>query len=157
MSISQRLKQFLDNARLPYHMELHPPAYTAEEIAEVAHVSGYDLAKVVIVVADGQHVMVVLPASHRIDMEALRKSLGAQELRLARESEFANEFPDCEIGAMPPFGQLYSLPVVASVAIRQDEDIYFNAGTHREMIRMKREDWELLAKPRWETFSRLAH
>ena len=157
MSAVARLKQLLDSANIPHKTEVHPPAYTAEEVAEAAHVSGYEMAKVVVVVADGQHVMVVVPASHRIDMQALRDFLGAQSVRLAQEAEFAAEFPDCEIGAMPPFGELYALRLVASDVLRQDESIYFNAGTHREIIHMKREDWERVAKPEWGTFSRLAN
>ena len=157
MSISTRLKQLLDSSNVPFQIEVHPLAYTAEEVAESAHVSGYDMAKVVVVVADGQHIMVVVPANHKVDLPALREFLGAESLRLAQESEFAAEFPDCEIGAMPPVGALYSLRMVASEALRQDEEIYFNGGSHREIVKMKREDWERLAKPEWGVFSRLAH
>lgn len=156
MSVAIRLKQLLDSSNIGYKVEVHPPAYTAEEVAESAHISGYDMAKAVIVVADGEHVMVALPANHRIDLQALRELLGAKELRLAHESEFAAEFPDCEIGAMPPIGSLYGLRLWASEALRQDETIYFNAGSHREIVQMKREDWERIARPQWGLFSRVA-
>ncbi|MGC8740069.1 MAG: aminoacyl-tRNA deacylase [Candidatus Sumerlaeaceae bacterium] len=156
MSIAHRLKQLLDSSNVGYKVEVHPPAFTAEEVAEAAHVSGYEVAKVVIVVADGEHVMVALPANHRIDLNALREALGANEVRLARESEFAAEFPDCEIGAMPPFGSLYGLKLLASEALQQDEKIFFNAGTHREVLRMERDDWERIAQPQWGQFSRVA-
>jgi Ala-tRNA(Pro) deacylase len=156
MSVAIRLKQLLDSSNVPYKVEVHPPAYTAEQVAEAAHVSGYDLAKVVVVVADDSHVMVVLPANHKIDLAALQKLLGATSIRLAQESEFAKDFPDCEIGAMPPFGNLYGLPLVASEALRQDEVVYFNAGTHREIVQMRREDWERIARPTWGLFSRIA-
>ncbi|MCX7626511.1 MAG: YbaK/EbsC family protein [Candidatus Sumerlaeaceae bacterium] len=156
MTVAIRLKQLLDSSQIPYKIEVHPPAYTAEQVAEAAHVSGYDMAKVVIVVADGKHVMIVLPANHRIELPALQALLGAKELRLAQEAEFANDFPDCEIGAMPPFGSLYNLPLIASEALRQDETIYFNGGSHREIVQMKREDWERVAQPSWGTFSRIA-
>lgn len=156
MSVALRLKQLLDEARVPYKVEVHPPAYTAEEVAEAMHVSGASLAKVVVVVADARHVIAVVPANHRLDLSALATILGASSLRLATEAEFAAEFPDCEVGAMPPFGNLYSLETFAAMPLKRQDRIYFNAGTHREVVQMSREDWERLAKPHWGEFSRTA-
>lgn len=156
MSIAARLKNFLDESKLPYRVEQHPIAYTAQEVAQATHVSGKAFAKTVIVVADGQHIMVALPASHRLDLAALKDYLGCQSVRLATESEFTSDFPDCEIGAMPPFGSLYSLRLLAATPLKEDETILFNAGSHREAILMKREDWERCASPEWGDFARPA-
>jgi Ala-tRNA(Pro) deacylase len=157
MSISVRLKEILDSSHVPYKVISHPPAYTAEEVAESAHVSGYDMVKVVVAVADGKHVMVVLPANHRIDIPALRSILNCERVKLADESEFSAEFPDCEIGAMPPFGKLYGLRLIAALPLQSDYRIFFNAGSHREIIQMNRDDWERLAHPEWGEFSTVAH
>ncbi|MCX7964364.1 MAG: YbaK/EbsC family protein [Candidatus Sumerlaea chitinivorans] len=156
MTIAVRLKKLLDEAGIPYRVEQHPVAYTAQEVAQATHVSGKEFAKTVIVVADGKHLMVALPASHRIDLAALKDYLGCKDVRLATEHEFAGEFPDCEIGAMPPIGSLYSLRLLAAAPLKEDETILFNAGSHREAILMKREDWERCASPEWGDFARPA-
>jgi len=156
MTIAKRLKSFLDQAGVPYRVEQHPLAYTAQEVAQVTHVSGKEFAKTVIVVADGQHLMVVLPASHRVDLQALKDYLGSKEVRIATEAEFASEFPDCEIGAMPPIGSIYSLRVLAANPLKEDDKIVFNAGTHREAILMRREHWERCTSPEWGDFARSA-
>ena len=154
MTVAVRLKSFLDEKNAVYRIESHERAYTAQEVAELTHVRGIEMVKAVIVVADGAHIMLALPASAKVDMTMLRMSLGVKEARLAVEKEFEKDFPDCELGGMPPFGKIYGLRMIASDALRGDEDIVFNAGNHTEVIHMKREDWEYLAQPEWAKFTR---
>jgi Ala-tRNA(Pro) deacylase len=147
MSVSARLKDYLDENNIKYTSMTHSRAYTAQEIAATLHVPGKELAKTVMVKVDGQLAMVVLPAPRQIDFERLRDSIGAQHVELASEDEFINRFPDCEIGAMPPFGSLYGLPVYAAQSLAHDEEIVFNAGTHVDAIRMNYADFARLANP----------
>ncbi len=147
MSISAKLKNFLDENGVKYVTVTHSRAFTAQEIAARMHVPGNELAKCVIVKVDGRFAMVVLPASYRVDFEALKKAAGAQKVELATEWEFQNLFPDCETGAMPPFGNLYNLPVYVSKELTEDEEIVFNACTHTDTIRMRYKDYEELVKP----------
>jgi Ala-tRNA(Pro) deacylase len=149
MGLSRRLQQALEAKQVRFQMEEHDVAYTAQEVAAATHVRGKEMVKTVIVIADGKHVMVAAPASRRVDLPTLKKQLGAESVRLAEESEFAADFPDCELGAMPPFGNLYDLPLIAAEALREDDEIVFNAGNHREIVRMKRADWETITQPRW--------
>jgi Ala-tRNA(Pro) deacylase len=111
------------------------------------HVSGKEIAKVVIVKIDGQFAMAVVPAPHKIDLERLREASGAKRVELASEKEFQNLFPDCEVGAMPPFGNLYGLPLYVARPLAEDEEIVFNAGSHTEAIRMRYADFARLANP----------
>jgi Ala-tRNA(Pro) deacylase len=145
---AQRLKKFLDENGVPYVSIAHSAAYTAQEVAESAHVPGKDLAKTVIVKIDGSLAMAVLPASYTIDLERLAGAIGASKVELASEREFRGEFPDAELGAMSPFGNLYDMDVFVAEVLTRDEDIAFNAGTHRELLRMKYKDFEKLVKPR---------
>ncbi len=147
MSIAATLKDYLDQNGIKYTLITHSQAFTAQELAASMHVPGRELAKVVIVKLDDQLAMAVLPAHHQIDFARLTEATGAQRVRLASEDEFKNLFPDCEIGAMPPFGNLYGLPVYVARPLAEDEEIVFNAGTHREAIRMKEADFERLVKP----------
>jgi len=142
-----RLKEFLDRENVKYVTIGHSPAFTAQEIAERAHVPGKELAKTVMVKIDGKLAMIVVPASEHVRLAHLKEALGADEVELAGEYEFKERFPDCETGAMPPFGNLYDLPVFVSATLREDDEIAFNAGSHSELIRMAYADFERLVKP----------
>jgi Ala-tRNA(Pro) deacylase len=146
MSLS-KLRKFLDSHGIKYLVISHSLAYTAQGVAALAHVSGKQLAKTVIVKVDGILAMVVLPAALHVDMNRLRKLTGARIVELATEGEFKDAFPDCELGAMPPFGNLYDMPVYADVTLAEHEEITFTAGTHRELVRMKWLDMMHLVQP----------
>jgi Ala-tRNA(Pro) deacylase len=142
-----KLKQFLDEKRARYTSIRHSPAYTAQETAALAHIPGQELAKTVMVLIDGEMAMAVLTATRRLDLELLRGAAGAETVTLASEREFKGIFPDCEVGAMPPFGRLYGLKVYADRALAEDEQIAFSAGSHAELIQMSYRDFERLAEP----------
>jgi Ala-tRNA(Pro) deacylase len=150
---AQKLKKFLENHEVKYVSIRHSPAFTAQEIAATAHVPGKELAKAVMIIMDGQMAMAVLPASHQVNLKLLKEVAGAGELRLATEEEFKDEFPDCVVGAMPPFGNLYGMVVYAAEALREDKEIAFNAGSHGELIKLAYEDFEKLVKPKMGNFS----
>ncbi len=145
--VNEKLKEFLDRKGVKYQVARHSEVYTAQEIAAALHVPGKELAKVVIVKAGEQFSMAVLPASWRIDMDKLKGILGAKEIRLATEDEFRDLFPDCEVGAMPPFGNLYGLDVSVDKALSEDEEIFFQAGNHIESIKMNCKDYLKLVTP----------
>ena len=145
---TKKLKEFLDINKVKYVSITHSSAYTAMEIAALAHVPGKDLAKTVMIKVNGHMAMVVLPATHMIKMDLLKKTVGNENIRLATEQEFKDKFPDCEVGAMPPFGNLYSIEVYASSALKDDEEIVFNAGTHTELIKLSYKDFERLVNPK---------
>jgi len=142
-----KLKEFLDRRDIRYVSIKHSPAFTAQEVAASAHVSGRDFAKTVIVMIGDQMAMVVLPAARRIVLSDLRELLDQPHLRLATEVEFRTAFPDCELGAMPPFGNLYGMPVYVASALADEIDIAFNAGTHTEIIKMKFADFDAAVRP----------
>ncbi len=142
-----RLKEFLDKEHIKYVSIGHSPAFTAQEIAEAAHIPGKKLAKSVIVKIDGKLAMVVVPASEHVRLTHLRETLGAHDVELADEAEFEKAFPDCETGAMPPFGNLYGMKVFVDQSLREDEEIAFNAGTHDELIRLPYAEYERLVHP----------
>lgn len=144
---SRKLIEYLDEQGVKYSVVRHSPAITASEIAQAAHISGRNLAKTVIVKADGRLAMAVLPSTDQINIEQLAKDLGAAEVRLAEEDEFKDRFPDCEVGAMPPFGNLYHMDVFVSPHLTQDELIAFNAGTHDEIAQMSYTVFERLVNP----------
>ena len=148
MAMSSVLKMFLATNKIKYKIQKHPLAYTAQEIAAKQHFPGKEMAKVVMLDVDGALVMGVIPGSRKISLEMVKASLGAKKARLATEDEFIARFPDCEIGAMPPFGNLYHIPVYVARKLSEDEEIAFNAGTHRELIKMKYRDFERLVKPK---------
>lgn len=152
----KKLKDFLDREHVRYVTIIHSRAYTAQEIAASAHIPGKELAKTVMVKLDGKMAMAVLPASYRVDFELLKKATGAKTVELATEKEFKNMFPDCEVGAMPPFGNLYDLPVFVAESLREDEEIAFNAGSHTELMKLSFADFERLSKPVFLQFSRHA-
>ena len=134
-----KLREFLDSQQIKYLVISHSPGYTAQGIAAAAHVSGKKLAKTVIVKLDGILAMAVVPAFEHVDMDRLKHLTGCNCVEIASEKEFQNAFPDCELGAMPPFGNLYDMPVYADASLADHEEITFSAGTHRELVRM---DWE---------------
>jgi Ala-tRNA(Pro) deacylase len=143
-----RLKDFLDSYAIKYVAISHSPAYTAQGIAALAHIPGKELAKTVIVKIDGTLAMAVVPASRQVDLERLRAAAAAQFVEIAHENDFRHFFPDCETGAMPPFGNLYSMSVYVDEELSRDREIVFNAGTHRELVRMSWADYEMLLQPK---------
>jgi len=144
----KKLKEFLDENRVKYVTISHSLAYTAQEIAATAHIPGKELAKTVIIRADGRMAMAVLPASLKVDFDLLADATGAKKIELATEREFKQLFPDCELGAMPPFGNLYGMDVYVAESLTEDKEIAFNAGTHTELMRLPFEDFMRLVKPR---------
>lgn len=144
---ANKLREFLDSRGVKYVSIRHSPAFTAQEVAQSAHVAGRDFAKTIVVSTENGFAMVVLPASRRIVLSDLREMLQVPHVRLASEQEFRDLFPDCELGAMPPFGNLYGLPVYVAESLAGEEEIAFNAGTHTEVIKMRYADFETLAKP----------
>ncbi|OGP26608.1 MAG: hypothetical protein A2038_05580 [Deltaproteobacteria bacterium GWA2_57_13] len=147
MPILKRLKEVLDQAKVSYEVYVHPQAFTAQEIAARQHMSGREMAKVVILKADAAYVMAVVPASRMVSLRKAKAALGAKNVSLATESEFASLFPECEIGAMPPFGNLFGLPVYVDPALEKDETIFFNAGNHIQTVRLKYQDFKEMVKP----------
>ncbi len=143
----KKLKSFLDSHNIEYVTISHSPAYTAQRIAELTHTPGKELAKTVIVKLDDRFAMAVVPASHRVDIDYLKRGVHANRVTLATEAEFADLFPDCELGAMPPFGNLYDMDVYVAEALTEDTEIAFNAGSHTELVRLAYEDFAKLVKP----------
>jgi Ala-tRNA(Pro) deacylase len=143
-----RLRRSLDDANVPYETLVHREAFTAQEIAANTHVSGRQLAKTLILKADsGRLYMAVIPASSRLDFDELAPLTGERRLSLAGEQEFASSFPDCETGAMPPFGGLYGIPVYVDRSFASVRDIVFEAGNHHEAVRMRFSDYTKVANP----------
>ena len=155
MSIPQRIREYLDSKNVPYEWLPHPQAFTAQEVAHSLHISGKRLAKTVIVNADGRMIMAVLPASHRLVMPELKASLEARHLEMLPEGELAKVFPECDLGAIPPFGNLYGIDVWVDRTIADQGEIVFNAGTHVDAVRMRYHDYAGLAKPRVGRFSEM--
>ncbi len=149
----KKLKAFLDENNVKYVTIKHSPAYTSQEIASKSHVSGKEFAKTVIIKIEGKMAMTVLPASYQVDFNLLHEIFGTRKISLASEEEFKYLFPDCEVGAMPPFGNLYDMEVFVAETLSEDEDIAFNAGNHTEMIQLKYKDFERLVEPRVFKFS----
>jgi Ala-tRNA(Pro) deacylase len=150
----RKLKQLLDDRRVKYVTVRHSPAYTAQEVAASAHITGYEIAKTVMVKVDGDMAMAVLPAPLQVDLRHLRELIEAERVELATESEFKALFPECEPGAMPPFGSLYGMETYVAGRLAEDEYIAFNAGTHTELIRMRYRDFERLVDPKVLEFAR---
>lgn len=154
----KKLKAYLHEANVKYVTISHSNAYTSQEIAASAHVSGKEFAKTVMIKINGEMAMAVLPASYHIDFESLQEIFGTKSVLLATEPEFKDLFPDCELGAMPPFGNLYGMEVYVAETLIHNTDIAFNAGTHTEIIRLSYADYERLVKPRifkfsWKTYA----
>lgn len=148
-----KLRDFLDAHEVKYIVLSHSKAYTAQGVAAMSHIPGKELAKTVIVKLDGVLAMAVLPASFQVDLLALKKEVGVMDAEIATEREFKQHFPDCETGAMPPFGNLYGLPVYVDETLADDLEIAFNAGSHHELIRLDYADFERLVRPEVLSFS----
>jgi Ala-tRNA(Pro) deacylase len=144
----EALREFLDRNRVKYVIITHSPAYTAREIAASTHIPGREIAKTVIVKIDGRLAMAVLPASELVDLDLLADAAFARRVELAEEEEFGDRFPDCQLGAMPPFGNLYGMDVYVAESLTEDEEIAFNAGSYTELVRMAYADYARLVKPR---------
>jgi Ala-tRNA(Pro) deacylase len=147
MACRERLEAFLQQHSIPYEIQRHPVAYTAQRVADSEHLPGRLLAKVVLVVADGKLEMLVVPGPTRVDWASVAKAIGTDEVRLAHESEFARAFPDCEVGAMPPFGGFYDLPVWVDEQLARLDTIYFQAGTHTETMSLHFADYARVVQP----------
>jgi len=147
-----KLKEFLEREHVEYATLPHAPAFTAQEIAQSAHIPGKDLAKTVMVHLNNRMAMAVLPANEKITLSDLSKAAGAK-VWFATEDEFRDLFPDCELGAMPPFGNLYGMEVYVAAPLAEDEQIAFNAGSHTELIRMPFRDFQRLVKPQVANFT----
>jgi Ala-tRNA(Pro) deacylase len=145
---NQSIKQFLKEHDITYSTIQHTPAYTAPEIAATSHIPGKFLAKVVIVKLDNKFAIVLVPAHEKVDLEALKRSTKASKVELASEFEFRDKFPDCEVGAMPPFGELYDMDVYVAESLANDDERAFNGGSHSELIKMSYKDFEKLVHPR---------
>jgi Ala-tRNA(Pro) deacylase len=151
-----RLQRYLDEKKAHYEVLDHSEAYTAQEVAQSMHIKGRYLAKVVIVKSEKGYIMLVLPADRSVDIASLRADLGLRMMALATEGELRMLFPDCEVGAMPPFGNLYRLPVYVERSISEEEFIVFQAGTHYEAVRMSYDDYAALVGPQVFEASRKA-
>lgn len=149
----QRLTEYLDEHGIRYATIRHSPAYTAQGIAASAHIPGKELAKSVVVTVDGKMALVVLPASQRVDLNRLREVTEAHDVDLAAEESFSDRFPGCEVGAMPPFGNLYGMEVYVARELTEDDHIAFNAGTHTELIQLSYQDFDQLVHPRVGDFA----
>ena len=143
-----KLDEFLSEQQVPFERLHHAPAYTAHRVAQLLHVPGREMAKTVLVRTDEGYVLTVLPATHHVDLEQLRADLDAGDVDLASEAEMERLFPDCERGAMPPFGSLYHMPTVVDQALAEDNVIVFEAQDHEQAIRMAYRDYEAVEHPR---------
>lgn len=150
---TQRLRDYLDQNNVKYSTLKHSLAYTAQEIAAVAHIPGKNLAKTIMINIKGKLAMAVLPASYKIDFDQLKQALGTEKIRLAHEKEFLNLFPDCEVGAMPPFGNLYGIDVYVAQSLTEEDEISFNSCSHSELMQMKFKDFQNLVRPKVIKFS----
>jgi len=151
----KKLKEFLDSNNIKYTTISHSKAYTAQQIAASAHIPGRELAKTIMIKIDGKMAMAVLPASYKIDFDLFKKIIGVDKVELASEQEFQDLFPECDVGAMPPFGNLYGMEVFTAERLTEDDEFAFNAGSHTELIRLTYKDFEKLVKPRVIKFSTL--
>lgn len=151
--IPSRLQMFLDQHKAKYDMMTHSAAFTAQEVAQAAHIKGRDFAKVVILKADGKLMMAVLPACCQININKLQTKMNAKYLEIATEEDFRDKFPECETGAMPPMGNLYGMPTIIDEQLTLDTEIAFNAGSHTELIKIPYAEYEKLVAPEVADFS----
>jgi Ala-tRNA(Pro) deacylase len=152
MEIPKKLISYLNEKRVPYEILHHPEAFTAQTIAAAEHVKGRHHAKVVMVKSGGQHLMTVLPADSRLDLEKLEKLTG-KPTAIESEAEFKSLFPDCAPGTMPPFGDLYDVPTYVDKSLTMENYIVFEAGTHTDAIKLSYSDYERTAKPHIQEFA----
>ena len=148
-----QVMEFLDRFSADYKVSEHHPAFSAQRMAHEAHVHGMNVAKPVVVTADGQDYMCVLPACCRINFEALKSVLGVEQVDLADEAHFSELFADCQLGAEPPFGSFYGLPTIMDDRLEDDEYIVFQGGTHDRAIRMGMAEYKRIESPRIFSFS----
>ena len=151
--LAPRVKSFLDEHHIKYSTLFHVAAYTAQETAQAAHIPGKNLAKTILFKKDGALAMAVLPADSKINFEQLRQAAHAKAIELAKEREFKDLFPECEVGAMPPFGNLYQMEVYVDKSLTSDEEIAFNAGSHTELLRLTFKDFSTLVHPKIAPFA----
>ncbi len=142
-----KLEQYFAGSRIYYEIQEHHTAFTAQEVAALLHERGIHVAKVFIARADGRTVMLVLPAIYKVDFDRVREMIGARDVRRAKEVEFAHLFPDCDVGAMPPFGNMYDIPVYVDKTLAMQPFIVFQAGSHRETMKMATSDYMRLVEP----------
>ena len=154
LDCKDKLETYLRENAVSFEVQHHPRAVAAQEVAATEHVPGKMLAKTVMVLADEKMVMLALPAPYQVNLEKAGEVLGAEEVRLAEEEEFEGTFPDCELGAMPPFGNLYGLPVYVEEALVEDGTIFFRAGTHTDTMSLGYADFERLVEPTVAGFAR---
>ena len=155
MAIPQRIRDYLDSQNVSYETLHHPQAFTAQEVAHSLHVSGKKCEKVVVARRDSKPVLVVMPASHRLNFQELKATLKANQLEMLVENELVGLFPDCDLGAVPPFGNLYGIDVWVDRAVASAEKVIFCAGTHEDCIRMRYSDFAKLTRPFLGHFSEL--
>ncbi len=155
--VLKKLENYLKQNHVWYEKITHPRTYTAQETAASAHIKGKELAKSVMIKLDGETALAVLPAFMKVDFRRIKQISGAKKIKLAMEEDMEDIFPDCTIGAMPPFGNLYQVPVYADSALEDDEDIAFNAGSHMELIRMHLKDFNKLVHPKIHDIHRHPH
>lgn len=155
MAVSTHVREYLESHKAGYEALPHAQAFAAREIAHTLHVAEAQFAKAVILRADGRQVMAVLPGSHRVNIHRLREELGASHLEMASESELAALCADCELGAFPPFGNLYGMEVWVDSELARSREIIFNAGSHTEALRMKYPDYARLVNPHVALFAEL--
>ena len=147
MSVSPILEQTLNNEHIPFAHHGHPATYTARQTAEAGQVPVAEMAKTVVIMADGRLLLAILPADRRVDLHHLQFITRAQNIRLATEQEFMNAFPSCETGAMPPIGRLFGLATYCDTLLAENDDIEFNAGSHSDTVRMAFDDFKRVASP----------
>lgn len=146
---NKQLQSFLDDHNIKYNLIKHALTYTAPETAAAAHIPGKELAKTVIVKIKGRLAMIVEPSHLKLNLASLKKELGTDDIQLANEFEFQDRFKGCEIGAMPPFGELWGVDVLLDSRLAEEQNIVFSAGTHSELIKMSFKDFEKLVKPKY--------
>jgi Ala-tRNA(Pro) deacylase len=147
MKCRERLESYLRQQQVAFDVQQHDTAFTAQEVAQAEHIPGKLVAKSVVAWADGQLIMLVLPATSRVEFAGLNEAIGTHMTRLAHEEEFTDAFPDCEVGAMPPFGNLYDIPVYVDKSLTEDETIVFPAGVHTESMSLRYVDFARLVEP----------
>jgi Ala-tRNA(Pro) deacylase len=156
MAIVERLQAALETNGVSYTHHVHTTVYTAKEVASIEHLPQHRFAKTVVFLGDEGFAMAALPADYVVDMQELRAALGLRRARLAAEKELAELFPDCELGAMAPFGYLYDMPTFVESSLAEEDKIAFNAGTHRDVVYLRFEDFKRLVQPTVVHFARLA-
>lgn len=151
--LATKIKNYLDHRNIKYSNIQHSPAFTAQRVAAAAHIPGRDFAKTILVMIEGKMAMLVMPSTRKVVLSEVRDLFGVDKVRLASEEEFQSVFPDCETGAMPPFGNLYGMDVYVAPSLAAEKEIAFNAGTHTDVIKMAYDDFERLVMPKVLAFT----